>query len=74
MSTKDWLDAWLFTPIRNNYHSLQKLKPRYQAVLNLTLALPGVGVWWYFDGLLALAGVAWVVLNVLPVLEWVIRG
>ena len=56
-----------------NYTKLKDLGWQTQLAINLGLALPGLAVWWYFDGLVAFAGVAWALLNILPVVQWVLR-
>ena len=72
--------SWIEQAISNvktsasfNYSELQNLGWQAQLALNLGLALPGVAVWWYFDGLVAFAGVAWALLNTLPIVQWVLR-
>jgi len=46
---------------------------RLGLVINLGLASFGVLAWVAFSGLLAWAGVAWAVLNIVPVIQWVLR-
>jgi len=60
----------------NNYHTLQD---RYgvlgQAGIAIAVALPGVIVaLWASSAWVQLAGVAWALLNILPVLQWVVMG
>ena len=60
----------------NNYRTVrERLGPLGQATANVAVALPGVIV-----ALLAtnqwvqLVGVAWALLNLLPILQWVVMG
>ena len=70
-----WLRWGLSTIKRSaqfNYSELQDLRWEAQLAINLLIAAPGAVVWYYTDGLLAFVGAVWVLLNVLPIVKWVV--
>jgi len=66
--------AWLSAV--NNYRTvMERLGPLGQAGVNIAIALPGVIVaLWASNAWVQLAGIAWALLNVLPILQWVVMG
>lgn len=61
------------TSVKGNMATLGTLDWRYQLAINLGLALPGVvGVFVLDSTILQLVALAWAVLNISPVIQWVL--
>lgn len=48
--------------------------PRVGVVVNCLAAAAGVALWSVSTGWVSYVGVVWALLNIFPVVEWVIRG